>query len=652
MDDVESLDSQSQGYSLANAESVTPLQSVYDAGESVCGDPLLAGSEGNSRVPSLSRLVDEEVDLDRAESPDEDEGVTAAAQKQLQVDQFIDRFPGARPESETVIADRQEPSQDQAVKSKSAPALGPASDEERTVTEELQPPVELPAEQPTQALLAPVSPSYEQPLLSEEVLPDQPEPSDQPVLSSQLVPSEQALPSETSEEIVTPDKGNATLAATPVSIVPETSSAVPRLPSKVEKEMHRFITRHKEADDLQTSSLELGMWPCEARAVTADGRSSNHLKRPAVSYFLTTQEERLAIACLRAELSSAPAPLIMRSPRRRPYQLKAHCSVQEARIAKEVYGQVQEGGSSGSGTSAMSADEASPSQPGRPPPSPRIHILRPFSSRKVHAKQWARLQRLHTKETAMEEQEIFMSETTEELQVSPEDNDRGHAEGNTLHPPRMLTRERRSYTKAREILNFPPDGGGVANPHMNIANTGKSTRGTLLSSDFVGTLRQNHRETITVSMQHEEMQMTLDAIRGAFKTDSDVTSPRTASQGWSPDWAVQNSQPFRFQLPVSFLKTQKAVKTEEEGEDIDAESEEIGQEVAEVAEEDQFMMEPEQTEATADTARLSPSKKHRKWLPPLRRIPIPMTGILKSNTQSQQIEPLPEGDEPKAGNSE
>ncbi|CAE8613508.1 unnamed protein product [Polarella glacialis] len=155
----------------------------------------------------------------------------------------------------------------------------------------------------------------------------------------------------------------------------EGAAASLKLPRHVDDEMSTFLSRYKasaatdataEEDSVGRQRLEAPLFPCEAResfAAREAGNSCGVPKRPVSTYFLTAQEERLALACFSgkdspsdAEHSSSCSPRRKRTPP--GYQLPAHCCPQEARIFSEVYRQVQRGGSSSSASPAAPISSA------------------------------------------------------------------------------------------------------------------------------------------------------------------------------------------------------------------------------------------------------------------------------------------------------
>ncbi|CAE8650104.1 unnamed protein product [Polarella glacialis] len=155
----------------------------------------------------------------------------------------------------------------------------------------------------------------------------------------------------------------------------EGAAASLKLPRHVDDEMSTFLSRYKasaataataEEDSVGRQRLEAPLFPCEAREsflAREAGNSCGVPKRPVSTYFLTAQEERLALACFSgkdspsdADHSSSCSPRRKRTPP--GYQLPAHCCPQEARIFSEVYRQVQRGGSSSSASPAAPISSA------------------------------------------------------------------------------------------------------------------------------------------------------------------------------------------------------------------------------------------------------------------------------------------------------
>lgn len=141
----------------------------------------------------------------------------------------------------------------------------------------------------------------------------------------------------------------------------------PRLPPSIEKEINELLEKHGAADISSQDSTEQ---PLSNEVHTSQRMPFAAPKRPDMVYFLTLQEQRLALAALAAseeqlEREPTASPRPSRRPRGEPrYELDAHCCLQEARVASEVAWQFQNGGSTPSWTQT-----GRESKPGRNVPS-------------------------------------------------------------------------------------------------------------------------------------------------------------------------------------------------------------------------------------------------------------------------------------------
>ncbi|CAE7589453.1 unnamed protein product [Symbiodinium sp. CCMP2592] len=144
--------------------------------------------------------------------------------------------------------------------------------------------------------------------------------------------------------------------------LPSPSHLPSRLPPSIEKEINELLEKQGAADISSQDSIEQ---PLSNEVHTSQRMPFAAPKRPDMVYFLTLQEQRLALAALAAEEQppgpreprepSPASPRPSRRPRAEPrYELDAHCCLQEARIASEVAWQFQKGGSSPSATTRES----------------------------------------------------------------------------------------------------------------------------------------------------------------------------------------------------------------------------------------------------------------------------------------------------------
>eukprot|EP00439_Symbiodinium_sp_Y106_P083050 s472_g22.t2 len=145
--------------------------------------------------------------------------------------------------------------------------------------------------------------------------------------------------------------------------LPSPSHLPSRLPPSIEKEINELLEKQGAADISSQDSIEQ---PLSNEVHTSQRMPFAAPKRPDMVYFLTLQEQRLALAALAAlaaeeqlEREPTASPRPSRRPRAEPrYELDAHCCLQEARIASEVAWQFQKGGSSPSATTGRESKPA------------------------------------------------------------------------------------------------------------------------------------------------------------------------------------------------------------------------------------------------------------------------------------------------------
>lgn len=457
-----------------------------------------------------------------------------------------------------------------------------------------------------------------------------------------------------------------------ISDKPAKPDVVTPLHSKVEAEIHNFMLRYKEALGEESSGAE-ALWPVEARAsMNPLGLSSPH--RPTHSFFRTRHEERLAVAASVTQWDdvSQGSAKPVRSPRRLNHRL-LHYSLQEARVALGVDKQLQAEGSLGfsSTTAGVSGDGMLPrheeltnvdpdsseaiSLPPKPPPSPPTK-RRPVGRklRTTHGAEskgealdaipWSPLRGIESTARARELiaalgplQKISMdSDPKSGIALLEATLDKVTPEGKStrdLRPP-----SRHNENTPRRKLSFPVKTGEDTQQHHPELTNGK--RGTVMPGAWSNTLRSSVWKVDDKSSCSEagawQLKITLDTIRSMLGASDSETNSRPVSRGWSPDWTVQNSAPFRFRLPVDVLQQRQTPSDEAnlcESQDQDEE----GDPEPEVKIPQQELPEPEPTQQEV-TVEQVPTKqevlpqksprKHVAWLPRLRPVRAPASSIL------------------------
>jgi len=415
---------------------------------------------------------------------------------------------------------------------------------------------------------------------------------------------------------------------------------VPALPSEVETEMQNFIMRQKEAPGEEWPSAE-ALWPVEARtSMNPLGLPAPH--RPTLTYFLTPQEERLAVAASMPQMAEIkPEPTKPGgSPRRhgRPL-MKAYqyCSLQEARVALDVDKQRQVGGSSGSSTKANASggeksevmspkemeqtitDASSPGRhlPYKPPgsaPSRRRPLRRNLHTKHgndasrefVDSTSWSPLRGIESTclLASLGPLQNLAQESDEKKGIALLEAtlDRATPEGKT--PRDMRPPSSQQDCRRRRRLSFPIKSGG-----------GSQLTAAEISSGFANSLRQSdvkldQGNSTFADVGAWQLKLTLETIRSMLGTDGAKSRP--VSRGWSPDWTVQNSAPFRFRLPVDVLQTRN--NTCDEAKPGEAHQEGEAGEVGET--QDEESPPPEATKQEVSPQSLPPESKCQSQEPP------------------------------------
>lgn len=462
-----------------------------------------------------------------------------------------------------------------------------------------------------------------------------------------------------------------------ISIKTENLEVVAPFPSKVEAEMDNFMLRHKEALGEESSGAE-ALWPVEARAsMNPLGLSSPH--RPTHSFFRSRQEERLAVAASAPQGGDVSQGLAkpVRSPRRPVHRL-LHYSLQEARVALGVDKQLQVEGSLGSSSTVagVSGDGMSPrteeltnidpdssegiglppkppaSAPGKRRPVGRRLTLRAKHGVEAHgealdATPWSPLRGIESTARARE----LLAALGPLQQISMEsDSKRGIAlleatlvkvtpEGKSprdLRPP-----SRHNENTPRRKLTFPVKTGEEDTPqhHPELTN-GK--RGTVMAGAWTNNLRSSVSKVDDSSSCSEagawQLKITLDTIRSMLGASDSEKNSRPVSRGWSPDWTVQNSAPFKFRLPVDVLqKPPRQTLCEEAnlGDSQDQDEEDASEPEVKIPKQELPESEPTQQEVRFEQGptkqEVAPQKsprKHVAWLPRLRPVRAPASSIL------------------------
>lgn len=242
---------------------------------------------------------------------------------------------------------------------------------------------------------------------------------------------------------------------------------VPSMPWSVEQEMDELLARCREAE----AQSSIGPW---SQANTASVSST--ARRPDMVYFLTIQEQRVALAVPSPPSPRSPSEISEPRPRRprpqqrpqRPgYVLNFHCSRQEARIEEEVSQQMHEG------SSPRSAEVGEQPKNWAPPHflerlRPEACSWSPLRSRTSSPKMtpagttstWMGSDPPGTASSATNSEAVPQLEALETLDASsPSPKNRGNRgnRGNLgfLEPPAAQIWRRRTSSKPRQVLIFP-----------------------------------------------------------------------------------------------------------------------------------------------------------------------------------------------------
>lgn len=237
---------------------------------------------------------------------------------------------------------------------------------------------------------------------------------------------------------------------------------VPSMPWSVEQEMDELLARCREAE----AQSSIGPW---SQANTASVSST--AKRPDMVYFLTIQEQRVALAVPSAPSPRSPSeprpprPRPRQRPQRPGYVLNSHCSRQEARIEEEVSQKMHVEGASPRSEAEVDA------QPKNWAPPPFLERLRPeacswsplrsrASSPKITpagtTSTWMGSDPPGTASSATNSEAVPQLEALETLDVSSPSPKNRCSRGNRgfLQPPAKNWR-RRTSSQPRQVLIFP-----------------------------------------------------------------------------------------------------------------------------------------------------------------------------------------------------
>lgn len=245
---------------------------------------------------------------------------------------------------------------------------------------------------------------------------------------------------------------------------------VPSMPWSVEQEMDELLARCREAE----AQSSIGPWS-QANAASV----SSTARRPDMVYFLTIQEQRVALAVPSPPSPRSPSEILEPRPRRprrprprqrpqRPgYVLNFHCSRQEARIEEEVSQQMHEG------SSPRSAEVGEQPKNWAPPHflerlRPEACSWSPLRSRTSSPKMtpagttstWMGSDPPGTASSATNSEAVPQLEALETLDASsPSPKNRGNRgnRGNLgfLEPQAAQIWRRRTSSKPRQVLIFP-----------------------------------------------------------------------------------------------------------------------------------------------------------------------------------------------------
>jgi len=562
-EEIESLESNSSLRSLLDAESqdASPSESFFgDAGEALYVHARLAESPGPDRCSRDSSKASTGI-RERAESPDQVDVIALVTGDEAEI---------AGERSRNVSADAAAGSQGTSLARLHNHGGGESGAEEE------------PAEsaQPDGRVM---------------------EPSEAPLTAEAMeTPADAAVVAEAELE-----PGRSRVMDTPSPL-----TNVPRLPSKLEEEMESFIARHKTGtptrDTPQEDDRRMEVYPVEARGRAATLPTSP--KRPDMTYFLTTQEERWALAALSSEVSIELEAAAPRSPRkRRPGdrhhdEIKAYCScLQEERIFRES--QVQSGGSSLSGAArgvpetpgdgamaeaAEGEEEQSISTPRAPAkPYPRARGRRPLRSRQLRQRQgsweggggcaadvevpaWNPLRSsqllatedrkvltLRSSDLDVEEEQHGRLETPEGTPVRPSPPGTSSSTGRSSAGSNLTPRpsgfagaspRRRLHSHTRKVLKFPIKEEAHLSPEQAAAKAG-DRRKSLVTDLWSLSLRKNTDEHVFQKDLSWHMSSTLDTIRSLLQSATESPVQEVKPAPCSPEWMIQNSAPMR--LPSS-----------------------------------------------------------------------------------------------------
>lgn len=235
---------------------------------------------------------------------------------------------------------------------------------------------------------------------------------------------------------------------------------VPSMPWSVEQEMDELLARCREAE----AQSSIGPW---SQANTASVSST--ARRPDMVYFLTIQEQRVALApppSPRSPSEPRPRRPRPRRPQRPGYVLNFHCSRQEARIEEEVSQQMScvEGASPRSEVDEQPKNWAPPHFLERL--RPEACSWSPLRSRTSSPKMtpagttstWMGSDPPGTASSATNSEAVPQLEALETLDASSPDSPKNRSNrGNRsfLEPPAAQIWRRRASNKPRQVLIFP-----------------------------------------------------------------------------------------------------------------------------------------------------------------------------------------------------
>lgn len=607
IEDIESLDSRSQ-QSLAHAESPEDLrtsEAFFDAEETDHRHTILAAAEtprGSRAQSQRGSSTDPESDTEKAElETDWTWRKQALMQTESAVMADIETTTGAETASEEVL------------------------DEEASIADTTSGAVDTSAA----AVAAKTSSSVD--TASEAVDP-----------STAAVPAKEA------------SSADATLEAES-----KTGRKLGRQASVHTKECEDSTSGAKHEPLTQAASLPTLPTMMTARTSLSAQSSVSNLQRPTLTYFLTTQEERLALAALSSHAQGVdrqPRSLKQHRPavRHPGYELDAHCCLQEARIASDVDNQIQLGGSASSarvgvsrnascrsllpdgGEQVAKEDPVSTTHTPKPPlsarsrgcPARRNQRFKPgneVSSQVTEAAAWNPVRSMESLAEPSQRAEEAKNEDVGDAK-------RGVAfleeqlKGSMVETQNTNTRwtrppPKRPETMPRIVLATMRD----SNTYQKLQPRSSNAKAGKVSAHLEGNSALSETDAL-------KLKDTLDTLRGLLGKDGTQSArSRPASQRWSENWAVQNSAPLSFRLPMDILQKPRGASGAKSACSPTAgcDAELTRDSEAEQPLEPEPPAEQQQSQSNASAA--SPRKKRKKpvaWLPPLRPVPVPAVSIL------------------------